>query len=196
MQDDASTAGPGPFIREHPRERKRRRPDRSQPECATSCRAVKETLRKGDARASARAPELAKQRTRTAPRRLLETPGFGQAGREVATGWRADFGPGTPRPVYEWERPESVQPGRSASAGRDGRSQEGWCADFGSSTRVRDASEGVLWWPTGPRGFGRVGKGTLRKDNGRASARTTRAGGLPSIIEVGWDKPAGAVAFG
>ena len=78
---------------EHPRERRRRRPDGSQPECATSCRAVKGKLRKGGARASARAPELAKQRTckapETAPRNARLRPGTTGSHDGVARGLRS-----------------------------------------------------------------------------------------------------------
>jgi len=141
--------GPGTVHYEHPRERKRRRPDGSQPECAASCRAVMGQLRKGGARASARTPELAAPRTRnppgTAPRNARLRPG--------ATGGRDE---GDARTSVRASRVWSVDESAPRAVNPNARLRPGWTDDRGKggartsvralefTTRARASGSGQL----------------------------------------------------
>ena len=157
MRDDASTAAPGPFFMDTPGERRRRRPDGSQPECAASCRAAKGQLRKGGVRASARAPELATQRTgtapETAPRNARLRPSATGSHDGVAHGLRS----GHPRSGFGPGRPESGSSKRKASAERDGKSRRGGARTSVRAPRSGQRTRAPRKRPLGTFGFGRAG---------------------------------------
>lgn len=172
MRDDASKADLGPFS-DRPRVKQARAPRRQPTRARSFGRAVKGTLRTGDARASCPGnPDSATSRLgrleRSQPHPAASAAGDGRPPRGDARASARAPDPVRWRGRLEGSQPEPRGFGRTAT----GTQPEGRRESFGSSTRAGNADEGARGWPTWTERLRPHGEGDApRKGDARASAR-------------------------